>query len=437
MYSFGLFSCSIPYLLHLHKAITFMTQRQQRIDPIKDHETQNSLLNKDALALECKTLGVELIGLTELVNQDGALAHWYSPHVDRLKSWIERGDHGEMTWMESQIEKRCDPRELLPKVRTAITLWLGHHFSEPPKLEDQGNVTRGKVARYAWGRDYHNVLRRVLRQLDKWLKGQDHTIVNHGSVDTSPVLERAIAERCGVGWIGRSTLLVHPKRGTFGSIAILLTSGTFDELNEVHPNRCGHCQDCVQQCPTGAISEEGVNARRCISYWTIEHRGLIPRAFRASIGEWVFGCDICQEVCPWTIKAEKTQDPPHQELWQPLHERARPHLRSWLASDDEFLNESLKGSPLRRAFPHGLKRNAIIVLVNLKDTSALPDIIPCLEHSEPSVRGTAAWALGELGSLSLSTEIKDKCRAALHECQSKEELRSVLGEIEYGLECLS
>ncbi len=385
------------------------------------------------LSDECKQLGIEVIGLTEVVNESGELASWFLPQVQRLRDWVSRGAHADLKWMEDQLDKRCDPRILLPNVRSALALWVSHHFPEPREheislyssdsLSSLGSASekQARVARYAWGRDYHNVLRRVLRRLNKWLKERSSEISSHGSVDTSPVLERAIAERCGVGWIGKSTLLVHPQRGTFGSIAILLTSATFDELDEKHPHRCGTCNECVKECPTGALGPEGLDARLCISYWTIEHRGLIPKHMRPKIGEWVFGCDICQEVCPWTIKAGRTQPSPSDSLWSPQPARAYPDLIQWLMTSDEELDETLKGSPLRRAFPHGLKRNALIVLANLREKAAIPAAIHHLRHKEMSVRGSAAWCLAELAAeLDLETSQRRLIIDALTEQLTRE-----------------
>ena len=342
----------------------------------------------------CRALGVELMGVTEVVDAEGTLAPWFTPHAERFQDWLARGAHADMTWMNQQRDARVDPRVLVSGVRSGVTLWLSHHFSDDLIGPSQGYEAR--VARYAWGRDYHNVLRRVLRQLIKWIKSQDERAVCHGSVDTSPVLERAIAEQCGVGWIGRSTMLIHPQRGTFGSLAVLLTSATFTQQDRPPPPRCGTCTACLDVCPTGALSDQGLDARLCISYWTIEHRGVIPREMRASIGDWVFGCDLCQDLCPWSIKATHRQAPALESLWQPKAERARPDLMGWLSLTDDELNQSLLGSPLRRAYPFGLKRNAMIVLTNQKYIHALPKIWEQLIHESAAVRATAVWSITEL-----------------------------------------
>jgi len=334
------------------------------------------------------------MGVTELVDQQGNLAPWFEPHQERFNAWLARGAHAEMTWMAQQQQARSDPRVLIPDVRSAVTLWLSHHFSE--ELIQHSRAYEARVARYAWGRDYHNVLRRVVRRLVKWIRMHDEHATCHGSIDTSPVLERAIAEQCGVGWIGRSTMLIHPQRGTFGSLAVLLTSATFTLRDHPPPPRCGTCTACIDICPTGALGPHGLDARLCISYWTIEHRGVIPREMRSLIDDWVFGCDLCQDLCPWSIKAAQRHSPALATLWKPQAERARPDLISWLKLSDDELNQSLLGSPLRRAHPYGLKRNALIVLTNQKYAHALPLIWDQLDHDHLVVRVTAIWSITEL-----------------------------------------
>jgi epoxyqueuosine reductase len=209
------------------------------------------------------------------------------------------------------------------------------------------------------------------------------------SVDTAPILERAFAERAGVGWIGRSTMLIHPKWGSFGSLAVLFLDVELETTPEAHPFRCGTCTACVTACPTGAIDAEGrVDARRCISYWTIEHRGSIPEAMRPLLGDWVFGCDVCQDVCPWNHDAPRA-DP---ERWRPVPERAWADLLRWATEPPD-----LSGSPLQRAGPTSLRRNALIALANGGHLEARPMVERlAVEDPDPMLRETAAWAAGVL-----------------------------------------
>ncbi|MBM4291836.1 MAG: tRNA epoxyqueuosine(34) reductase QueG [Deltaproteobacteria bacterium] len=347
----------------------------------------------EELAAACEGLGVEVIGVAPLDPAGAAgdpAADWLAPHRARLAAWLAEGRHADMAWLEAQVDERLDPRRLLPGARSALTLWLGHRFPAPPRPAHP----TGRVAAYAWGRDYHNILRRVTRQLSRWLAARAGA-ESHGSVDTSPVLERAFTERAAVGWIGKSTMLIHPRRGTYGSLAVLLTTAALPTAPAAHPPRCGTCEACWDVCPTGALGPEGLDARRCISYWTIERRGPIPREVRPLIGEWAFGCDLCQDVCPWNRRA------PHEgegarALWAPDPARAWPDLVAWLAMSDEALDALLLGSPLRRARPEGLKRNALVALANQRDARALPAARACLAHESPVVRGAAAWAVALL-----------------------------------------
>ncbi|MGB0645957.1 MAG: tRNA epoxyqueuosine(34) reductase QueG [Bradymonadia bacterium] len=340
------------------------------------------------LSLFAKEVGLDLMGAVPLLRDDMG---WLSPHAERLKGWVKRGEHADMEWLSNRVEERCMPHQLLPRAKSALVFW-GNHNIMPP--DSPAHVT-GRVARYAWGRDYHNVLRKSLRKIQRWLGNELGTFESYTSIDTGAILERAVCEQAGLGWIGRSTMLINQKLGSFGSLGVMFVDIPTTQIAQPHPFRCGTCTQCIVDCPTGALSEKGLDARLCISYWTIEHRGVIPRSFRPKIGEWFFGCDICQDVCPWNNRAHQADE----RLWQPKSQHIYPDLLSWLAMDSQALDQSLLGSPLRRAKPEGLRRNACIVLANKKHTPALP-ILKKLATSDPSpvVRATALWACRVLGS---------------------------------------
>jgi epoxyqueuosine reductase len=356
---------------------------------------------------------------------------WFHPHKERFEAWVDAGAHAGMEWIVERAAARVCPEVLLPDVKTAIVLWMNHRFPTP----ERPSFPTGRVARYAWGRDYHNILRKVVRRLSRWIQERVPNARCHGSVDTSPVLERAFGERAAVGWIGKSTMLIHPNEGTYGSLAVLFTTVELPTAPKAHPHRCGTCVDCWTVCPTQALSAEGLDARRCISYWTIEHRGLVPRALRSSLGEWVFGCDLCQDICPWNRKAPFA-DERAEALWRPQVDRAWPNLIEWLTLSDEELNQSLLGSPLRRAFPHGLKRNAITTLTNLESIEALPTILACLSHPEYSVRGTAVWGSATLALRCPVQERRDTL-AHLIEYQSAETHSEVRDEYTWAINQLT
>jgi epoxyqueuosine reductase len=346
------------------------------------------MIQYDDIVQRASALGFHIVGAAPVEPTGGG---WYAPHAERLKTWVASGQHADMEWISRRLEERVVPERLLPNVQSALVLWMNHRTETPPR--PPGQV--GRVAAYAWGRDYHNVVRKALRKLEKWLFEVKPDLKRYVSIDTGAILERAFGERAGVGWIGRSTMLIHPKLGTFGSLAVIFFDFPLSYAAEVHPFRCGTCTDCIDQCPTGALTDGRLDARKCISYWTIEYRGLIPQHMRDQIGEWVFGCDICQTVCPWN------NDVPRADslLWRPQPTHVWPDLIEWLKTPSEVLTERFLGSPLRRAGGAGLRRNALIVLANMGVSSALPVIEHILAtDSDPVLRATAVWSARKLGS---------------------------------------
>ncbi len=340
------------------------------------------MIDLDQFREHARRLDFELVGVAPVEERDGA---WFGPHADRFEAWLKDGKHAQMKYLADRASERVAPRLLFPNARSAVVLWMNHRTPSHPR---PSHIT-GRVAAYAWGRDYHNVARKRMRKLMKTLRAEDPTLDGYLSIDTAPVLERAFGERSAVGWIGRSTMLIHQRLGTFGTLVVLFVNQDWESAAEPHPYRCGTCTDCIDQCPTGALSADGLDSRLCISYWTIEHRGMIPREMRPQIGDWVFGCDVCQDVCPWNNGAP-TADP---EIWQPRPERVWPDLIRWLETAPEKLNEELLGSPLRRAHMEGLRRNALIVLANGGHQSALPVIKKVFrDDPDPVVRATARGA---------------------------------------------
>ena len=358
------------------------------MSPVTTELVPNGVKFLNELTQFAEKHGLELLGTAPIRKDE---IGWLRPHSERLHTWVNEKRHGEMEYMEARLEARCAPHLLLPNARTALVFWASHHFPTPPVPT---HLT-ARVARYAWGRDYHNVLRKSVSKVHRWIGEQFEAYQSYTSIDTGAILERAFAERAGIGWIGRSTMLINQDKGTFGSLAVIFTNLNLPTEETAHPFRCGTCQDCVIKCPTQALSPDGLDARLCISYWTIEHRGMIPLEMRTKIDDWLFGCDICQDVCPWNRKAENADD----ARWQPKDEHATPNLRQWLALSHEALDEHLRGSPLRRAKPTGLKRNICIVAANLQLASLLPDIeIAMLNDPSDIVRATALWAATKLGS---------------------------------------
>lgn len=309
-------------------------------------------------------------------------------HAAHLDRWLADGFHGEMKWMERHRDLRTHPGRLEPGTRSVIAL-------AAPYAADRHNAPPGHISRYALGDDYHDVLRQRMRSLAAFVSAETgHDVAARPAVDSAPLLERNIAIDAGLGWLGKSAMVLHQQHGTWFFLAELLVDVDLVPLDEPQPDRCGRCTRCIDACPTGAIvAPWRVDARRCISYLTIELRGPIPRPLRKPMGTHLFGCDICQEVCPWNH---------HATRHDPLDFRARPETiaadaRTFLQLSPTAFNARFRGSPIHRAKRRGMARNAAVVLGNLGDPDHAPILLDTLrEHDEPLARGHAAWALGQL-----------------------------------------
>jgi epoxyqueuosine reductase len=349
----------------------------------------------------------------------GAVGADPDPRRPVLEHWLAEGLHGDMAWMAKDPARRTDPRQVLPDARSVISLYYPYHPGpmDPPPAD----APRGRISRYALGDDYHDVLVKKLRALSEVLEDPASRVYT----DTGPFLERSVASRAQVGWTGKSGLLIHPKLGTYGFLAEIVTVRELPVAETPHPDRCGTCTRCLDVCPTGAILAPGlVDSRRCISYLTIEHRGPIPRELRPLIGDWVYGCDLCQEVCPWNRKAPTAEEP----AFQPKPERVYPRLVDLLLMSQEQFSQTFKGSAIKRTKRRGLARNAAIALGNAKDPATVPALRQALETDpEPLVRGAVAWALGQIGT----SEARQALETALtveSDPDVGEELRIALAE---------
>ncbi|MFU8803735.1 MAG: tRNA epoxyqueuosine(34) reductase QueG [Bradymonadaceae bacterium] len=314
------------------------------------------------------------------------------PHAEAYEEWLREGRHGEMLYMENYRELRIDPKVLEPGTRSCLVL-LKTYRSGSDELD--GGL---RIARYAHGADYHDVLRARMLELAAYIHAETGAdVATRPAVDTAPLLERDLALVAGLGWVGKNAMLINPEIGSYAFIAEILIDLDLEATHTPVPDRCGTCSRCIDACPTGAIiSPYIIDARRCISYLTIELRGPIPRELRPLIGNHLFGCDICQAVCPWNTKAPLTED----EAFQ-----ARPSYRTLtpldvLQLDHEGYVQHFKKSAIKRAKHRGLLRNAAVVVGNSGDTGAIPVLAERLENEpDPLVRGHIAWALGRLGGL--------------------------------------
>jgi len=273
-------------------------------------------------------------------------------HGDALRRWLEAGYAGTMSYLERRLGERLEPARVVPGSRSVVCVALNYYQGEPAP-----DPSWAPVARYAWGRDYHDVMTPRLAALGAHL-AEACGAVSRGYVDTGPVLERDLAARAGLGWVGKNTMLLHPDLGSWFLIGVLLTTAALD-FDEPLPDRCGSCRACLDACPTGAfVAPYVLDARRCISYLTIEHRGPIAPALEGGLGQWEFGCDVCQDVCPWNRKSPVTREGAF------LPSAPYPGAEHVAAMSDEELRARFAGTALLRSKPAGLRRNAAIAREN-------------------------------------------------------------------------
>lgn len=306
--------------------------------------------------------------------------------AQEFDDWIAEGRHGAMSYLDRHHELRRDPQKLEPGTRSIIVVLK--NYNQPTDRLSGG----ARIARYAHGDDYHNVLRERLRELASFIHAETGAAVGaRPAVDSAPLLERSLAQQVGLGWIGKNSMLIHPKIGSFTFIAELLIATDLEATTTTTPNRCGRCTRCIDACPTQAIiSPYILDARRCISYLTIELREPIPRTLRPLIGDHLFGCDICQDVCPWNSKAKHTHDP----SFATRKDYTDMTPEDVLLMDQSAFSSLFRQSPIKRTKRRGLARNAAVVLGNRRDPALLPLLMERLEHEpEPLVRGHIAWAI--------------------------------------------
>ena len=323
--------------------------------------------------------------------------------LDRYRAWLDQGFHGTMGYLagEDAIAKRGDLSRILPAVRAVITVGSNYHTRPLPAALDN-DPARGVIASYAWGDDYHDVLVPRLRELAAFIEDTTgQPVANRAYVDTGPTLERAIAAQASNGFIGKNTHLIHPDWGSWLFLGELLIGCDLEHApagvaqSPAARGTCGRCTRCLDACPTGALVAPYVlDARRCISYLTIELKDPIPPDLRPLLGNRVFGCDICQEVCPWNKRFAQPAQEPH---FQPRSDSMAPQLLDLMALDDEAFRRRFRASPVKRAKRRGLLRSVAVALGNWGDPAAVPVLASALNDTEPLIRGHAAWALGRTG----------------------------------------
>jgi epoxyqueuosine reductase len=361
--------------------------------------TQDPAEVRQVLEERAREAGFDLVGVAsaEPLREGG----------ERLREWQEAGMAADMGYMQRPVELLSDPKKLQKSARSVVSLGVSYYPGEHPE-----NEGAGRVARYAWGRDYHEVIKARLFRLREELEEElGVRIKARGFTDAVPLLERSAAQHAGLGFFGRNSCLINGEVGSYFFIADLIVDLDLAP-DQPGTGTCGRCTRCMDRCPTGAIKAPGVvDARLCISYLTIENRGEIPRELREKVGDWAFGCDVCQEVCPYNkTKASKSRWPefsaeaghgPYLKIEEVLEIRA-----------DEEYEERFAGTPLTRPGRAGLLRNCCVAAGNLKLKEVVPALVRALrEDSSALVRGHAAWALGEIGG----------AEAALREAAEAEE----------------
>jgi len=322
------------------------------------------------------------------------------PDTERARTWVERGYAGGMEWIGRRLEERVDPRRVLPGARSALVVALLYARPEPG-FPDPSDAT-GRVARYAGGEDYHRVMGERLESLATALEALGpEPVRTRAYVDTGPVLERVLAVRAGLGWQGKNTCLIDPQLGSYLFLGVVLTDLAL-AADRPEPDHCGTCTACLDACPTDAFPAPYVlDATRCLAYTTIELRGSIPEPLREPQGSWVFGCDVCQEVCPWNRRRGREVPPNRQGLRErmaPAPAWRDPPLAWILELDEEAFRDATRRTALRRAKHRGLLRNALVAAGNSGDRRLVPQVRRHARGDDPLLAEHARWALERLES---------------------------------------
>ena len=338
---------------------------------------------------KARELGFDLVGFTPADPLQGA--RFYA-------RWVALGFAGEMNYLKRNLDKRAAPAKMVPGARSVICLGM-NYYQETPST---AHPLSGKIACYARGDDYHDLIKKRLWVLWNWIRETSgETTQGRVYVDTAPVLERELAQRAGLGWWGKNTCLIDKKKGSFFFLAEIITDLEL-EYDEPAVDHCGTCTRCLDACPTDAFPDPYVlDSSRCISYLTIELKGPIPRPLRPGMGQWIFGCDVCQDVCPWNKRAEKAAE----KAFRTRPGLDRPSLIRLLEMDRQTFNEQFRRNPAKRPKRAGLLRNVAVALGNSGDVAAVPALTRALQDPEPLVRGHVAWALGTIGGADARTTL--------------------------------
>jgi len=369
--------------------------------------TLTRLLREKALAL-----GFDLFGVVPVS---------HSETIEIYRAWLKKGYAGTMEYLERHSELKEDPRNLLPETLSLVALGCNYNTGKPfPETQDP---SKARISRYAWGDDYHEIIHSKLKALEYYLCNELN-VVNHtrSFVDSGPVLEREVAQRAGLGWFGKHSNLINVEKGSWFFLAEMLIDVELKADAPFTRVDCGTCTSCIEACPTGAIiADRTVDARLCISYLTIEHKGAIPADLRPKMDNHIFGCDICQDVCPWNKDAPGSVEPG----FKPRTENYAADLTELMMLDQAAFSKRFRKSPVKRTRRRGLLRNVAVALGNWANADAIPALSIGLHDIEPVVRSHSAWALGRINN--------ERARNELINAKTIEENPQVLREIETAL----
>ena len=372
-----------------------------------------------SLKSESMRLGFDLVGACPAVTPNG---------FDQFLQWIEAGYHGEMLYLEERKAAYQHPKNVLPEVQSLLMLGMSYNTAQP-KTTSPG---QGRIASYASGTvDYHDLIHKRLKALKKFAISLDDTMFVRGVIDTAPLLEREFAELAGLGWRAKNSLLINKQAGSWFFLAALLISHELEYDDPVETGHCGTCTACLTSCPTDAFVGPGVlDATKCISYLTIEHWSPISFELRKNMDDWVLGCDVCQDVCPWNRKANTTSE----EAFVLVDELNPLELRPLFSLTDDQFRARFRKTPLWRPKRRGILRNAAIVLGNHPHEQNIEALKLGLDDSEALVRGASAWALGEHSKEHSKEHSNQLANAALKARQKIESDKEVQFEIKRALD---
>jgi epoxyqueuosine reductase len=343
-----------------------------------------------ALKAEAERLGFALAGACPAATPTG---------IHRFHQWLAAGYAGEMDYLPRREAAYEHPRHVLDGARSLLVLAMNYRTDEPRPVEPG----QGRVSRYAWGDDYHDLVHARLHALTDFLRRQAPGAAVRGVVDSAPLLEREFAQLAGLGWIGKNTLLLNKRLGSWFFLAALVTDAALDYDEPHATDHCGACRACLDACPTQAfVAPYVLDSRRCISYLSIELRSSVPVELRPGMGDWLLGCDVCQDVCPWNHRAPASDE----ATFEPAPGGNPLDLGALFELDDAEFRRRFRHTPLWRPKRRGILRNAAIILGNQRAVAALPALVRGLSDVEPLVRGACAWALGQYD--------RPEARAALH-----------------------